>query len=187
MKAPALLAPLWLLPLLGCPAAPPPAPSSPAAAPSSQPASQPNPNQAALDRVAAVHGGAGPWAVLGYRMGEYALGVFGLERGAMELEVIHHTPRAVQYACVADGAAAATGASAGKLNLTLKDADRDGLRTTFVDRRNGKSITLIPAPGFEARFLNIPREAYVEAGRTVMTLPQKDAFVMWDASGSVTR
>ena len=140
-----------------------------------------------MDRVSAVHGAAGPWAVAGYRMGEKALEVFGLQRGALELEVIHHTPRAVQYACMADGASAATGATAGKLNLTVKDADVPNLRTTFVDRRNGKSITFKPAPGFEARFLNLPRDASAQAGQTVMALPEAQVFVLEDLSGSVTR
>src|SRR5688500_8675683 len=43
--------------------------------------------------VARIHGGAGPWAVAGYRMGRFALGALGLEPGSFDLEVIHHSPR----------------------------------------------------------------------------------------------
>ena len=83
-----------------------------------------------LRAVAAVDGGAGPWAVAGYRMGEFALGTLGLARGSFDLEVVHFTPQSVQFSCIADGAAAATGASLGKLNLSLSDATADELRTT---------------------------------------------------------
>src|SRR5580704_15913505 len=76
-----------------------------------------------LARVAAIHGAAGPWAVAGYRMGRYALGKLGLPAQSFDLEVVHHTPEKVQYSCIADGAAAATGASPGKLNLKIAPAD----------------------------------------------------------------
>lgn len=71
----------------------------------------PTPEEAALARVASIHGGHGPWAVAGYRMGQYALQRLGLRPGSFDLEVVHHSPAQVQYTCVADGAAAATGAS----------------------------------------------------------------------------
>ena len=59
-----------------------------------------------LAEVARIHGGAGPWAVAGYRMGEHALKELGLERGSFDLVVTHFSPKEVQYACIADGAAA---------------------------------------------------------------------------------
>lgn len=80
------------------------------------------PEDEGLRAVASVHGGAGPWAVAGYRMGEFALRELGLPRGSFDLEVVHFTPESVQYSCIADGAAAATGASLGKLNLKLAGA-----------------------------------------------------------------
>ena len=73
----------------------------------------------ALGAVAAVHGGTGPWVVAGYRMGQFALARLGLPRGSFDLEVRHFAPHEVQYSCIVDGAAAATGASLGKLNLAL--------------------------------------------------------------------
>src|SRR5690242_14269068 len=57
---------------------------------------------AKLAEVARVHGGAGPWAVAGYRMGAHALGVLGVERGSFDLEIVHYTPKEVQYSCIAD-------------------------------------------------------------------------------------
>jgi formylmethanofuran dehydrogenase subunit E len=100
-------------PLLAC-SAPAPAPVAPSAAPHAvAPASSDGHEDAELATVAAIHGGAGPWVVAGYRMGEYAMKQLGLDRYSFDLEVQHHTPHKVQYSCIADGAAAATGASLG--------------------------------------------------------------------------
>ena len=38
-----------------------------------------------LDRVAAIHGAPGPWAVAGYRMGRYALAKLDLPPGSFDL------------------------------------------------------------------------------------------------------
>jgi formylmethanofuran dehydrogenase subunit E len=131
----------------------------------------------ALARVALVHGGAGPWAVAGYRMGDYALKALRLPRGSFKLEVLHHSPAQVQYTCVADGAAAATGASLGKLNLSLATvATPEEVATTFRHRDTGRSITLRPSQAFVQRFRDVPREKLGEAGRTVMTLTDAEVF-----------
>jgi formylmethanofuran dehydrogenase subunit E len=135
-----------------------------------------SPADEGLARVAAIHGGAGPWAVAGYRMGEYALGKLGLERQSFDLEVVHHTPQKVQYSCIADGASAATGASAGKLNLKLVDAADADVETTYRRKSTGQTITLRPTRAFAARFGDLPREQLGAAGRTVMSLPDAEVF-----------
>ncbi|RKH72107.1 hypothetical protein D7X96_05765 [Corallococcus interemptor] len=138
-----------------------------------KPAAEPG----ALERVALVHGGAGPWAVAGYRMGDYALQRLGLPRGSFKLEVIHHSPAQVQYTCVADGAAAATGASLGKLNLSLVTTPApEDVATTFRNCDTGQSLTLRPSASFVHRFRDVPREKLGEAGRTVLSLPDADVF-----------
>lgn len=129
-----------------------------------------------LDEVAAVHGGAGPWAVAGYRMGEFALEHLGLTRGSFDLEIIHFTPPEVQYACIADGAAAATGASVGKLNLMLAEAPAPETRTTYRNRSTGQTIVLRLTEGFKTRFLDVPRERLGEAGREVLHLDSDEIF-----------
>ncbi len=134
------------------------------------------PQDRALAEVAAVHGGAGPWAVAGYRMGMHALGVLGLARGSFDLEVVHHSPREVQYACVADGAAASTGASLGKLNLSIAESAAAETRTTYRKKSTGQVLTLRLTPGFVARFADVPRDRLAAAGRTVMTLPAAEVF-----------
>jgi formylmethanofuran dehydrogenase subunit E len=126
--------------------------------------------------VARVHGAAGPWAVAGYRMGKFALGKLGLPAQSFDLEVEHHTPRKVQFSCIADGAAAATGASVGKLNLKLVDADDDGVLTTYKRVSTGAAITLRPSAAFRARFKDVPRDGLLAAGRVVIGLPDAEVF-----------
>ncbi|AKT42093.1 FmdE family protein [Chondromyces crocatus] len=130
-----------------------------------------------LAEVARIHGGAGPWAVAGYRMGRYALERLGLTHQSFDLEVIHHSPRSVQFTCIADGAAAATGASLGKLNLSLvEEADEAAVATTYRRRSTGASITLRPTATFKARFKDVPREQLPAAGRVAMELPETEIF-----------
>jgi formylmethanofuran dehydrogenase subunit E len=131
---------------------------------------------AKLEEVARIHGGAGPWAVAGYRMGESALRTLGVERGSFDLEVIHYTPHEVQYSCIADGAAAATGASLGKLNLSLADAPAPETHTVYRRKSTGSSVTLRVTRAFAARFADVPREKLRAAGREVLGLRDEDIF-----------
>lgn len=133
-------------------------------------------DDARLAAVAAVHGGAGPWAVAGYRMGEFALARLGLARGSFDVEITHFTPPAVQYACVADGAAAATGASVGKLNLALADAAAAESRTQYRRRSTGQVVTVRLTDGFKARYLDVPRDRLAAAGREVLALDDAAIF-----------
>ena len=155
-------------------------PSAPAV--DASPRSAPSSDDDALARVTTVHGGAGPWVVAGYRMGEYALARLGLQRQSFDLEVVHHTPQEVQFSCIADGAAAATGASAGKLNLRLVDATEADVATTYRRRSTGQAITLRPARAFIARFRDVPRDQLAAAGRAVLALPDGDVFEELPAS-----
>jgi hypothetical protein len=170
MTRPALRSLPLLLALAACGGAPVEAPRG---APHEEPATR---DALALEAVAAIHGGAGPWAVAGYRMGERALAVLGLPRGSFDLEVVHHTPREVQLSCIADGAAAATGASLGKLNLTLSDATAEDTRTTYRRKSTGQSLTLRVTSAFRARFADVPRPRLGEAGREVLGLRDDEIF-----------
>ena len=129
-----------------------------------------------LAMVAEVHGGAGPWAVAGFRMGEFAIRKLGLPRGSFDLEGVHNSPREVQYSCIADGAAAATGASLGKLNLSLADAPAAQTHTVYRRRSTGQTLDLRFTPAFAARFKDVPREQLGQAGREVMLLRDEDIF-----------
>lgn len=131
---------------------------------------------AELAEVARIHGGAGPWAVAGYRMGKHALAKLGLSKQSFALEVTHRSPRAVQYTCIADGASASTGASVGKLNLSLEVADEAHVETTYRNKTTGASVTLRPSAAFVARFKDVPRQELAEAGRKVLGLPDPEVF-----------
>lgn len=148
-------------------------PHSAAAAPSSA-------DEQLLD-VARIHGGAGPWAVAGYRMGAYAMAKLGVERGSFDLEILHQSPRQVQLTCIADGAAAATGASLGKMNLSLAEADEAHLLTTYRRKSTGASLSLRPSPAFKARFRDVPRADLPAAGRVVLGLPDAEVFEVVEA------
>jgi hypothetical protein len=76
----------------------------------------------------------------------------------------------------ADGAAAATGASLGKLNLSLTEAPADDTRTLYRNRKTGQSLALRTSAGFRERFAGIPRGALGAAGREVLHLPDEDIF-----------
>jgi formylmethanofuran dehydrogenase subunit E len=141
-----------------------------------------------IARVAEIHGGAGPWAVAGYRMGEYARKKLDLKRYSFDLDVEHHTPHAVQYSCVADGVAAATGASAGKLNLRLVDADVAHFETRFRNTKTGAVVTLRPTASFVARFKDSPYERFAEDARAILALPDAAIFEeVTDAGGGAAR
>lgn len=130
----------------------------------------------ALSRVAAIHGGHGPWAVAGYRMGRFAIGKLGLSPQSFDLEVTHHSPREVQFSCIADGASAATGASVGKLNLSMVEASEPETRTVYRRKSTGQSITLRVNKAFVERFKGVPREQLAQAGRTVLALRDDEIF-----------
>ena len=189
VKANAIL--VLLLTACGAPSASAPTASAPPLAPTdhagassstSTSASSPSPPNAAsaedaeLDKVAAIHGAPGPWAVAGYRMGKYALAKLELGPGTFDLEIEHHTPKQVMYSCIADGAAAATGASVGKLNLALIEASAEAVATTYRRKSTGKTITLRPTAKFRARFADTPREHARDFGREVLRLPDGEVF-----------
>lgn len=129
-----------------------------------------------LALVTRVHGAPGPWAVLGYRMGKKGLHDLDLSPGSFDLDVTHFTPNKVQYSCIADGAQAATRASAGKLNLRLVEATDEDVATTYTNKKTHASVTFAPTKAFRATYMNAPRERASELGREVMLKPDGDLF-----------
>jgi hypothetical protein len=99
-----------------------------------------------------------------------------LARGSFDVEVVHYTPAEVQYSCIADGAAAATGASLGKLNLGLETGPAEATRTLYRRRSTGQSVVLRVTEAFKARFEDVPRERLGDAGREVLALRDDEIF-----------
>ena len=179
---------VFLLVLAGCASASVPAqrpverpraesPKPDAHHPPAPPALTTDATETALDEVATVHGAPGPWAVAGWRMSARALARLGLPRGSFDLEVVHRTPREVRYSCIADGAAAHSGASLGKLNLSLADASAEGVETSFRNKRTGQTVILRPTPSFRERYADTPPAKARTLGREVMGLRDSEIFV----------
>jgi formylmethanofuran dehydrogenase subunit E len=137
-----------------------------------------------LARVKEIHGAAGPWAVTGYRMGERALREFGLPRHSFSLLIVHHGPAEVQYSCIADGLQAATGASPGKLNLTVKEAAADAMQTVVSDRDTGRRLTFVLKPDLMASIRNLPSDRLAESGRRIADLPDDSLFTVTETAGA---
>ncbi len=131
-----------------------------------------------LARVKEVHGAAGPWAVAGYRMGQRAVRELGLPRHSFRLFVVHRTPAEVQYLCVADGLQAATGASPGKLNLTLEPASVEAMRTVISDRETGQTLTFTVRPEFARSIRDLPRDRLEAEWERVAALPDDAIFTI---------
>jgi formylmethanofuran dehydrogenase subunit E len=145
----------------------------------------PSPDPAAvaecLARVKEIHGGAGPWAVVGYRMGLRAATDLGLPRQSFALEVVHRCPAEVQYSCMADGLQAATGASVGKLNLKVEAAEVAQLRTTVKDRKSGRTLTFTLRPELASTIRDLPYERLEAEGKRVAGLADDAIFVVEDS------
>ena len=73
-------------------------------------------------------------------------------------QIVHWTPKEVRYSCIADGAAAHSGASLGKLNLSLVETTADNVLTVYRDKKSGKSIALRPTASFRERYADTPRD-----------------------------
>jgi formylmethanofuran dehydrogenase subunit E len=109
-------------------------------------------------------------------MSEHALAKLALPRGSFDLQVVHWTPKEIRYSCIADGAAAHSGASLGKLNLSLVDTTAENVLTVYRDKKSGKSIALRPTASFRERYANTPREKARALGREVLELPPEQVF-----------
>ena len=140
----------------------------------SRPTSQPTDD--ALARVATIHGGLGPWAVAGLRMGQRALAELGRARGDMRVVVEHRSPAEVQWSCIADGLQAGTGASTGKLNLTWLESTET--HSVIHDRETGRALTFRLTESFKARYLDVPPADLDQAAREAARLDDDAIFTL---------
>lgn len=129
-----------------------------------------------LSRVLDYHGHLGPWAVIGYRVGERALKESGLPRSTKDLVVVHYCPEAVQYTCMLDGLHAATGASIGKLTLKHEVVPADQLHTVVVDRKHGRRYQFTVNPQLVSSILNLDHEHQISEARRVAGLADDKLF-----------
>lgn len=118
---------------------------------------------------APAHGVPGPWALLGHRIGEDALRRLGKTRAqSWDLEVVHHAPAQVKYACMMDGLQAATNTSAGKLNLRLAEAkEAKSLFTEVHDRKAKRTLVYRPTEEFVNKLGNIDYANFDKSAQTL--------------------
>lgn len=128
-----------------------------------------------------VHGDTRPAAVAGYRIGENILDIFKLKPGSRDLHVIVHTPLDLNYAGLADGIQAATGASIGKLNLAIREAPASRLQAVFVNLATGQSLRVHFTPAFLQVLAKPSGKGADSTGPRVATMPDDRVFVI-DAS-----
>jgi formylmethanofuran dehydrogenase subunit E len=140
-----------------------------------------------LARVKEIHGAAGAWAVVGYRMGDRALKEFSQPRHSFSLMVVHHAPAQVQYSCIADGLQAATGTSPGKLNLKVEVVPIERLSTTIEDRKTGRLLTFTLRPEFVRSIKDLPHERAEAEGKRVAVLPDDEIFVVTETKPSASK
>jgi hypothetical protein len=146
-----------------------------------------------LARVEEIHGNAGPWAVVGYRIGERARKELGRPRHSFDLAVTHRAPAEVQFSCVVDGLQAATGASLGKLNLKFEERPHKAgdvvpdLSTVVEDRASHHRLTFTLKPDFSRSILNLPFDRLAAEGRRVAALPDDAIFEVRDEAPEENR
>jgi formylmethanofuran dehydrogenase subunit E len=145
------------------------------------PPAEQQPDSAAVERcleaVRQYHGSVGPWAVLGYRMGQRALSELAETRHAHHLHIAVHCPKKPGYACLADGLQAATGASLGKLNLELHQAEPDALHVVITNRKTGRILVFTPRDELVQAIQNLTKERLEAEGRRVAELPDRHLFL----------
>lgn len=140
-----------------------------------------------LAKVKAIHGGTGPWAVAGYRIGQRALKELKLPPQSFALMIVHKSPAQVQYTCMADGLQAATGASLGKLNLKLAEAASEALETEITDRNSGRTLAFSLRPELVRTIKDLSFEKLEAAGARVAELPDDAIFTMREVRPPATK
>lgn len=129
-----------------------------------------------LQSVRAVHGSIQPGAVVGYRMGVKALEVLGLKPAGDDVHITIAVPLVPEYACIADGVQAATGATVGKLNLVLKNAPAAESKVVFTNSATGRSIAFLPADQFRMMLAKTTGSDSDAVALRAATLPEGDIF-----------
>jgi len=129
-----------------------------------------------LNRVLAIHGSSGPFAVAGYRMGQAAMKQLGLGRASGDCEVIHHAPVDVELSSVVDGLQAATGASLGKRNLLLVDSAGGESHSVVRNRKTNRQVRLTLTAGFLKAHRGMAAAAAAAAGARLIAVPESEIF-----------
>jgi len=112
-----------------------------------------------LDDAAAFHGHKGPFLVIGYRAGKYAVEVLKPET-EFDLETEAYIPYKTPYSCVLAGLQCATKCTWGKGNIKCYNDGKFMIR--IKHRKNGRTLTLILKDEYLDIFLKEPIEIAVK-------------------------
>lgn len=126
------------------------------------------------------HGVPGPWVLSGFRIGADALKRLGLTRAqSFELDVVHRAVPQVRYTCMADGLMASTGASPGKLNLTLeKVPTEDELETVITHKRTKRQLVYRLKKEFRDQIRETDYADFPKAAKLVAATKDGDLFTV---------
>ena len=130
---------------------------------------------AALRRIRDFHGHAGPYVVLGYRMGLLARRLLE-SPGYFDMDVAVETPLAPPPSCLIDGIQVSSGCTTGKRNLTVKEGK---LGRAVFTTENGRRIAIALSPELPERIRAWIEELGVEeAGRKLLSEPEEGLFLI---------
>jgi hypothetical protein len=128
---------------------------------------------AAMSAVKHQHGNDGPWAMVGFRLGQAALAA----RPEGKMHFTHYGPSAPQYTCIMDGIKAAAEEAHRSVEVTFVEAGRDALRTDVVDAKGAKVATYRLRDDVKARILDVAPSAYAARSAEVYHAP--DTALFW--------
>ncbi len=129
-----------------------------------------------LQMLRAIHGRTDPWAVAGFLMGERALIELRLPYNSPEFLAVQHGPIEQPYAAMLDGIQAATGATAGKLNLKLKPGPLEGLRCEFLHMATGEGVVYRLTDEMLERLRDAQEEGPDRLAVRMMAMPPEEVF-----------
>lgn len=109
-----------------------------------------------LDDATIFHGHKGPFLVIGYRAGIYALEILKPEK-KFDLEVEAFLPYKKPYSCILDGLQCSTGCTLGKGNMKYYD-DSDRFAIVIRDRKRNKAVIFTLKNAYRDIFVGEPSD-----------------------------
>ncbi|MCF2970206.1 formylmethanofuran dehydrogenase subunit E family protein [Synechococcus sp. Nb3U1] len=93
------------------------------------------------------------------------------------VEVIHKSPKEIQFTSIVDGLHAGTGASLGKMNLKLVEVGSvTEMVSLVIHRESGKQVEFRVLGTFLEEYRDLPREELLAAGQRVLRLADEEIF-----------
>jgi len=130
-------------------------------------------NILSLDDAAAFHGHLGPFLVLGYRLGAYAVKLLK-PRDEFDLNAFVYIPLKTPFSCILDGIQCATKCTLGKWNIQWIDSD--DFRIEFICKSTGQKIIMKIKPEIIEEALEC-KDLEKESGRLIAMKIEEIAYI----------